>query len=80
MIIEVLTRLIADIFELEPDEFDENTDIYDELGADSLDMVELAYACEEEFDTEIPNDKKLWKLRTIAEIAEYIEAHIDAEM
>jgi acyl carrier protein len=46
----------------------------DDLGADSLDIVELIMALEEEFDLEIP-DKEAEKIATVADAVEYIKAH-----
>lgn len=51
MEMEILRELIEDIFD--ESEIGEQTDFYEDLNADWLDMVELMYACEEEFDTEI---------------------------
>jgi acyl carrier protein len=46
----------------------------DDLGADSLDIVELVMAMEEEFDVEIP-DEDAEKIATVGEAVKYIEAH-----
>ena len=46
----------------------------DDLGADSLDTVELVMALEEEFDTEIP-DEDAEKITTVQSAIDYIEAH-----
>ena len=45
----------------------------DDLGADSLDTVELVMALEEEFETEIP-DEEAEKLTTVGDVIQYIEA------
>ena len=45
-----------------------------DLGADSLDTVELVMALEEEFDTEIP-DEQAEKIQTVGQAVEYIAAH-----
>jgi acyl carrier protein len=45
-----------------------------DLGADSLDTVELVMALEEEFDTEIP-DEQAEKIQTVGQAIEYIKAH-----
>lgn len=44
----------------------------DDLGADSLDIVELVMAMEEEFDIEIP-DEDAEKLRTVSDVTKYLE-------
>lgn len=46
----------------------------DDLGADSLDTVELVMALEEEFDTEIP-DEKAEKIKTVQDVYNYINSH-----
>ncbi|MBI4424727.1 MAG: acyl carrier protein [Elusimicrobia bacterium] len=45
-----------------------------DLGADSLDTVELVMALEEEFDTEIP-DEQAEKIQTVGQAIDYIKAH-----
>ena len=45
-----------------------------DLGADSLDTVELVMALEEEFDTEIP-DEQAEKIQTVGQAVEYIKGH-----
>ncbi len=47
----------------------------DDLGADSLDIVELIMALEEEFDTEIP-DADAEKVVTVGDVVEYIKDHV----
>lgn len=47
--------------------------LIDDLGADSLDTVELVMALEEEFETEIPDDQAE-KIRTVGQIIDYIKA------
>jgi acyl carrier protein len=46
----------------------------DDLGADSLDTVELVMALEEEFDTEIP-DEDAEKITTVQQAVEYVNSH-----
>ena len=48
----------------------------DDLGADSLDIVELIMALEEEFDTEIP-DEDAEKVVTVGDVVDYIKDHIE---
>lgn len=47
----------------------------DDLGADSLDIVELIMALEEEFDTEIP-DADAEKIVTVSDVVDYIKDHV----
>ena len=48
----------------------------DDLGADSLDIVELIMALEEEFDTEIP-DADAEKIVTVGDVVDYIKEHVE---
>ena len=49
----------------------------DDLGADSLDQVELVMALEEEFDTEIP-EEEAEKLQTVGSVIQYVEANLSS--
>ena len=49
--------------------------IIEDLGADSLDVVDLIMSLEEEFDCEIP-DEEVDNIKTVGDIVKYIEAHI----
>lgn len=53
-----------------------NAAFIDDLGADSLDIVELIMALEEEFDTEIP-DAEAEKIVTVGDVVEYIKENVE---
>lgn len=69
---EKLLEIIAEQFNKEVDEIDENTSFVDDLNADSIDIVELIMSIEDEFDIEI-NDEDLKGLETIADVFNYLE-------
>ncbi len=72
--IEKLKEILNNTVDVDANiEIDENTVILRDLGVDSLDMVELVCAVEEEFDIEIA-DKKIKSLVTIGDLINYIEA------
>ncbi len=77
MTLHVLKRILAEEFAVEPDEITAETNFYDDLSADSLDMVELALACEEEFGIEIEDSDESWAVSTVAELVDYIESHVE---
>ena len=76
VVLEILIGLLCEQLDIEPDEVNENTDIIDDLGADSLDVVDLVMTLEDEFDIEIP-DEDIEGIRTVGELARYLEEHID---
>ena len=54
-----------------------NSSFVDDLGADSLDTVELVMALEEEFECEIP-DEEAEKITTVQQAVDYVKAHVKA--
>ena len=65
-------QIIADQLGVKKDEVTDNAKFVDDLGADSLDTVELVMALEEEFGIEIP-DEEAEKLVTVGDALRYIE-------
>ena len=55
-VLERVKKIVIEHLDVEADKVSENASFIDELGADSLDNVELVMAFEEEFDIEIPDD------------------------
>ena len=74
-VIEKITRILCDQLDLDDEQVTEESDIIDDLGADSLDIVDLVMTLEEEFDTEIP-DEDIEALRTVGDIVKYVEEHL----
>ncbi len=74
MIFEKVRDALASQFELDPASITAETNLIDDLGADSLDVVELIMALEEEFGITIP-DEAAADLVTVGKIVEYLEAH-----
>ncbi len=68
-----VVEIIAHQLQIEEDTIDENTKIMEDLGADSLDVVEMLMAMEESFGIMIP-DEDIEELVTISDIVEYIES------
>lgn len=72
--LEKLKSLIADQLDVDADTITEDSNIQEDLGADSLDVVDLVMAIEEEFDVEIP-DEEVEGIKTVGDIIKYLEAH-----
>lgn len=72
---ERVKDIVIEQLGLERDKVHAESKFVDDLGADSLDTVELVMALEEEFDIEIP-DTESDKITTLREAVAYIEQHI----
>ena len=66
-------ELVVEQLGVEAEEVTEGASFVDDLGADSLDIVELVMAFEEEFDLEIP-DEDAEKIQTVGHAIEYIKS------
>ncbi len=64
--------IIVEQLGVDPEKVKAEASFIDDLGADSLDIVELVMAMEEEFDLEIP-DEDAEKLKTVQDVASYLE-------
>ena len=73
--LEKIRSIIPDELGVEEDSIDVDSHLTDDLGADSLDAVELIMAIEEEFDLEI-DDSSATKMKTVQDIVDYLEKHI----
>jgi acyl carrier protein len=71
---EKVKNIIVDKLSVEPDEVVPEASFVDDLGADSLDLVELIMAMEEAFDMEISDDQAE-KLQTVQDAVNYIKEH-----
>ncbi|MBR3801966.1 MAG: acyl carrier protein [Clostridia bacterium] len=69
---EQIREIICKQLELEESDVTMDTNIKDDLGADSLDLVDLAISLEDEFEVEVP-DNALEKFETVGDIVRYIE-------
>ena len=67
-----IKKIIEEQLGVEGDRVKPEASFIDDLGADSLDIVELVMAMEEEFDLEIP-DEDAEKLRTVADVTKYLQ-------
>ena len=76
-IFERVKKIVAEQLEVAPDEIKPEANFANDLGADSLDVVELVMALEEEFDIEIP-DEAAEQIDTVGKAVEHISEKIEA--
>ena len=71
---ERVKKIVAEQLGVKEEEVKHESSFVDDLGADSLDTVELVMALEEEFETEIP-DEEAEKISTVQTAIDYVTAH-----
>lgn len=70
--LEKIKEILAEQLDVELEEVKDNSDIQEDLGADSLDFMDIMTEIEEEFDIEV-EDEEIENLRTPAKIEEYLK-------
>ena len=75
MVFEKIRKIISEQLEVDQSIIAESSTITGDLGADSLDLVDLAMSIEDEFDIEL-SDEALEKIKTVGDLAAYIEDRI----
>lgn len=75
MVFEKLKKIISEQFDINPNNITMDSSFQDDLNADSLDIVELIMAIEDEFDLEV-EDESVEKISTVRDVVEYIQNHI----
>jgi acyl carrier protein len=73
---ERVKKIVVEQLGVKEEEVSIESSFVDDLGADSLDTVELVMALEEEFKTEIP-DEEAEKITTVQQAVDYINSHLD---
>ncbi len=74
MVLEKVKVILSEQFDVEEDTITPETDLQADLGADSLDVVDLLMSIEDEFEIEVP-DEEIENIRTVGELVSYIEAN-----
>ena len=72
-----IIKTVADTLRIEESTISTESKFVDDLGADSLDLVELMMAIEAAFDCDIP-DEDAGKIATVADAVKYVEKHLNA--
>ena len=74
MVLEKVKAILSEQFDVEEDTITNDTSITEDLGADSLDVVDLLMSIEDEFEIEVP-DTEIENIKTVGELVKYIEDH-----
>jgi acyl carrier protein len=74
-VLERVKKIVVENLDVEADKVVEGASFIDDLGADSLDLVELVMAFDEEFNIEIPDDVQE-SIRSVGDAVTHIKAHI----
>lgn len=77
MILEKLQSLIADQLGVAENSIDMDTNFEEDLGVDSLDIVELSMALEEEFDIGEMSEEDLAAIKTVGDLVRYLQGKLD---
>lgn len=74
MVFEKVREILMEQLDVEEDAVTMDANIVDDLKADSLDLVDLLMALEDEFDVEVP-DEEVENIKTVRDLVRYVEAH-----
>ncbi|MBQ9065984.1 MAG: acyl carrier protein [Clostridia bacterium] len=78
MVFDTIKEILADQLELDPEEITLESDFVQDLGADSLDLVDLVMSIEDEFGVEVP-DEAIEGLTTVGDAVKFIQARTGDE-
>ena len=74
---EKLCKLIAEQFGVDPETITADTAFVDDLGADSVDLMDLSMALEEEFGMEEMEADEIESINTVGDLYKYMQDHLD---
>lgn len=77
MIFNKLTELLAEQFSVEPESVTMDTSFEDDLGADSVDIVELSMGLEEEFGIEEMSEDDVATIKTVGDLVHYLQGKVE---
>ena len=77
MVFDKVKELIAEQLDVKADDITEASNIQDDLGADSVDLVELVMAMEEEFEIDEIPEEDLLTLKTVGDCVRYLTAKLN---
>lgn len=78
MIFENVKEILAEQFDMSPSDIELTSKLTEDLGADSLDAIDIVMSIEDEYSIEVP-DEVIEKMKTVEDIVSFIEANTDEE-
>ena len=75
MVLEQVKAILSEQFDVEEDSITPDTNLSEDLEADSLDVVDLLMSIEDEFEIEVP-DEEIENIKTVDQLVKYIEANM----
>lgn len=75
MVLEKVKAILSEQFDVEEDSITPETNLTEDLEADSLDVVDLLMSIEDEFEIEVP-DEEIENIKTVDQLVKYIEANM----
>ena len=75
MVLEKVKAILSEQFDVEEDSITPDTNLSEDLEADSLDVVDLLMSIEDEFEIEVPDDE-IENIKTVDQLVKYIEANM----
>ena len=76
MIFDEVKEILADMLEIDADEIELTSSLADDLGADSLDAIDIVMSVEDQYGIEVP-DETIKSMKTVEDIVSFIENNID---
>lgn len=76
MVFEKVRDILCEQLDVDEEKVTMEANITDDLGADSLDIVDLVMSLEEEFDVEVP-DEEVENIKVVGDIVKFIESHVE---
>ena len=76
MIFDEVKEILADMLEVNADEIELTSSLTDDLGADSLDAIDIVMSVEDQYGIEVP-DETIKSMKTVEDIVSFIENNID---
>lgn len=73
MIVEKVNKVFEDSFEIKPDKLKPEMRVFEDLGLDSLDIVDLVVSLQEEFGVKIRDDERIRNIRTLDDIYQFVK-------